>query len=57
MGIIICAFGIIFLLAPLLKLQLAIDNLFRYIFAGLCLLYGGFHGSYRGDEEKITLIE
>jgi hypothetical protein len=51
MGIIIVGFGIIFLLAPLLKLQLSIDDLFRYIFAGLCILYGGFR-IYRGARKN-----
>ncbi|HEV9036198.1 MAG TPA: hypothetical protein VGQ51_06255 [Puia sp.] len=51
MGIIIVGFGILFLLAPLFKLQLSIDDLFRYIFAGLCLLYGGFR-IYRGARKN-----
>jgi voltage-gated potassium channel Kch len=51
MGIIICGFGILFLVAPLLKLQLSIDDVFRYIFSGLCLLYGGFR-IYRGTRKN-----
>ena len=51
MGIIIFSFGIVFLLAPKLGLTLSIDDLFRYIFAGLCLLYGGFR-IYRGSRKN-----
>jgi len=51
MGIIICGFGIVFLLAPKLGLTLSIDDLFRYIFAGLCLLYGAFR-IYRGSRKN-----
>jgi hypothetical protein len=51
MGIVICGFGILFLLAPVLKLQLAIDGLLRYMFSGLCLLYGGFR-IYRGARKN-----
>ena len=51
MGIIIFGFGIVFLLAPKLGLQLTIDNLYRYIFSGLCLLYGGFR-IYRGARKN-----
>lgn len=47
MGVIILGFGILFLFAPKLGLHLSIDDLFRYIFSGLCLLYGGFR-IYRG---------
>lgn len=51
MGVIIVAIGVIVLLAPKLKLNLAIDNLYRYIFFGLCLLYGGFR-IYRGTQKN-----
>ena len=51
MGIIIFGFGILFLLAPRLKLQLVVDDLYRYIFSGLCLLYGGFR-IYRGAKKN-----
>ncbi len=51
MGVIIVGFGIVFLLAPKLGLQLSIDDTFRYIFAGLCILYGGFR-IYRGSSKN-----
>ena len=51
MGVIIVGIGIVILLAPKLKLQLSIDDQFRYIFAGLCLLYGGFR-IYRGSRKN-----
>jgi len=47
MGIIIFGFGVFFLIAPKLRIELTIDDLNRYMFAGLCLLYGGFR-VYRG---------
>jgi hypothetical protein len=50
MGIIIFGFGVLFLVAPKLGLTLSIDDLFRYIFSGLCLLYGGFR-IYRGSRK------
>ena len=51
MGGIIFGFGIVFLLAPKLGLQLSIDDLYRYMFSGLCLLYGGFR-VYRGARKN-----
>ena len=51
MGVIIFGFGILFLLAPKLGLQLSIDDLYRYMFSGLCLLYGGFR-IYRGSRKN-----
>ena len=51
MGIIILGFGIVFLFAPKLGITLSIDDLFRYIFAGLCILYGGFR-IYRGSRKN-----
>ena len=50
MGIIIFGFGVLFLVGPKLGLTLSIDDLFRYIFSGLCLLYGGFR-IYRGSRK------
>ena len=51
MGVIIFGIGIVVLFAPKLGLTLAIDDLFRYLFAGLCLLYGGFR-IYRGSRKN-----
>jgi hypothetical protein len=50
MGIIIFGFGVLFLFAPKLGIPLSIDDLYRYIFSGLCLLYGGFR-IYRGSRK------
>jgi len=50
MGIIIFGFGVLFLFAPKLGLTLSIDDTYRYIFSGLCLLYGGFR-IYRGSRK------
>ena len=51
MGVIIFCFGIFFLIAPKLKMPIAIDDTFRYIFSGLCLLYGAFR-VYRGRQKN-----
>jgi hypothetical protein len=51
MGVIIFGIGIVVLLAPKLGLTLSIDDTFRYMFAGLCLLYGGFR-IYRGSRKN-----
>ena len=51
MGVLILAFGVFFLLAPRLGFDFNIDNLYRYIFSGLCLLYGGFR-VYRGAKKN-----
>lgn len=49
-GIIVC-FGIFFLIARRLGVTFQIDDTFRYLFAGLCLLYGGFR-IYRGYKKN-----
>ena len=51
MGIIIFGFGVFFLLAPKLGISVNLDPLMRYIFSGLCLLYGGFR-VYRGSQKN-----
>jgi hypothetical protein len=51
MGVIIFGFGVFFLVAPKLGFDFGIDNLYRYIFSGLCLLYGGFR-VYRGSQKN-----
>lgn len=50
MGGVIAGIGVLLLLAPKLKLYVAIDDTMRYIFAGLCLVYGGFR-IYRGTQK------
>ena len=51
MGVIIFGFGVFFLVAPKLGFDFGIDTLYRYIFSGLCLLYGGFR-IYRGSQKN-----
>src|SRR5258708_28825659 len=51
MGVIIFCFGIFFLVAPKLGVSLVIEDTFRYIFSGLCLLYGAFR-VYRGSQKN-----
>jgi hypothetical protein len=46
-GLVIFGMGIFFLISQKLGVDLAIDNLYRYMFSGLCLLYGGWR-IYRG---------
>jgi hypothetical protein len=50
-GIIIMGFGIFLLIAPKLGFSFQIDDLNRYMFSGLCLLYGGFR-AYRGSKKN-----
>ena len=49
-GFIIMGFGVFLLIAPKLGFSFQIDNLNRYLFSGLCLLYGGFR-AYRGSRK------
>ncbi|HMH20756.1 MAG TPA: hypothetical protein VK563_03220 [Puia sp.] len=51
MGVIILGFGVFLLIAPRLGFSFSIDNFFRYIFSGLCLLYGGWR-FYRGYQKN-----
>jgi hypothetical protein len=51
MGGIIFCLGFFFLLAPKLGVSFNIDDLFRYLFAGLCILYGFFR-IYRGYKKN-----
>lgn len=51
MGLIIAGFGIFLLIAPRLGFAFTIDNFYRYSFAGLCLLYGGWR-AYRGYKKN-----
>jgi hypothetical protein len=50
MGVLILLVGVVVLLAPKLKLNVAIGDMPRYLFFGLCLLYGGFR-IYRGTQK------
>lgn len=51
MGIIIFGFGVFFLVGPKLGFTFQLDPLMRYMFSGLCLLYGGFR-IYRGSRKN-----
>ena len=51
MGVIITGIGIVLLLAPQLHLELSIDGVARYLFAGLFLVYGVFR-IYRGSRKN-----
>jgi hypothetical protein len=51
MGILIFGLGIFFLFAPRLGVQFELDPMYRYFFAGLCLIYGGWR-VYRGFKKK-----
>ena len=51
MGVLIFLFGVFFLISAKLGIPIEIDDTFRYIFAGLCLLYGGFR-IYRGAKKN-----
>jgi hypothetical protein len=47
MGIVILGIGVFVTFSEKFGVRLGIDNLMRYLFAGLCVLYGGFR-IYRG---------
>jgi hypothetical protein len=47
MGIVILSIGVFVTFSERFGFSLRIDDLMRYLFAGLCLLYGGFR-IYRG---------
>jgi len=51
MGIIIAGIGVFFAVSDRLGIDFEIDPLFRYMFAGLCFLYGGFR-IYRGYKKN-----
>jgi hypothetical protein len=51
MGIVIFCLGIFFLLASRFGVTFGIDDQFRYLFAGLCILYGLFR-IYRGYKKN-----
>jgi len=51
MGVLIAGFGVFFAIADQLKIDFGVEPLFRYIFSGLCLIYGGFR-IYRGYKKN-----
>lgn len=51
MGVVIAGFGVFFALAEKLGMKLSGEPLLRYVFAGMCLLYGFFR-IYRGYKKN-----
>jgi hypothetical protein len=51
MGTIIFCLGIFFLIAPRLGVTFDIDKTFRFLFGGLCIIYGLFR-VYRGYKKN-----
>ncbi len=50
-GMVIFLIGIFFLIAHRLGIAFAVDDLYRYCFSGLCILYGGWR-IYRGYKQN-----
>lgn len=50
-GLVIFGAGIFFLISDRLGISLSVDGVYRYCFAGLCLLYGGWR-IYRGYKKN-----
>ena len=51
MGLLILALGVFFIIAPRLGFNFGVDDFYRYFFAGLCVLYGGWR-FYRGYKKN-----
>ncbi len=51
MGLMIFALGVFFIIAPRLGFNFTVDNFYRYFFAGLCIIYGGWR-AYRGYKKN-----
>jgi hypothetical protein len=51
MGIIIAGIGVFVAFSQKLGIEIELDPIFRYLFIGLCLLYGGFR-IYRGYKKN-----
>lgn len=51
MGLIILSFGIFLLIAPRIGIEFNIEPFFRYFFAGMCIVYGGWR-MYRGIKKN-----
>ena len=51
MGLVIFGFGIFFAIAPRVGVEFNIEPFFRYFFAGMCILYGGWR-IYRGYKKN-----
>jgi hypothetical protein len=51
MGALILGFGVFFSFPHVFGADFAVDPFFRYLFAGMCALYGGFR-IYRGYQKN-----
>ena len=51
MGLVIFGFGVFLFLAPRLGIEFNVEPLFRYFFAGMCVVYGGWR-IYRGYKKN-----
>jgi len=47
MGLVILGFGVFLTIAPRIGIAFNIEPLFRYLFAGMCIVYGSWR-MYRG---------
>jgi hypothetical protein len=51
MGVLIFFLGIFFMFSKQMGFDFNVENFYRYFFAGLCMLYGGFR-VYRGYKKN-----
>jgi hypothetical protein len=51
MGVLIFFLGVFFVFSKKLGYDFNVDNFYRYFFAGLCMLYGGWR-AYRGYKKN-----
>ena len=51
MGLVIFGFGVFLFLAPRLGIEFNVEPLFRYFFAGMCIVYGAWR-IYRGFKKN-----
>ena len=51
MGLIIFAFGVFFAVADKVGIEFNIEPFFRYLFSGMCIIYGGWR-MYRGYKKN-----
>jgi hypothetical protein len=51
MGVLIFFLGLFFLFSKKLGFDFNVDNFYRYFFAGLCIVYGGWR-TYRGYKKN-----
>ena len=51
MGLVIFGFGVFLAIAPRVGIEFNIEPLFRYLFAVMCIIYGGWR-IYRGYKKN-----